>query len=739
MREILAPAGNKNSALAAINAGTDAIYLGLNKFSARYGAENFDGQSFKEICNYAHAFGVKVYAALNTVVKDDELDAFFDSVKNAWNDGVDALIMQDMYLGAFIKKSFPQIVLHLSTQAGCCNPLGAELAKEHGFDRVILARETKLKDVEKICSIIETEVFVQGALCTCFSGQCYMSSFAGGNSGNRGRCKQPCRKRYRIDRDGYDDAAYRLSLSDLCVGENIDKLIEAGVSSFKIEGRMRRAEYVAAAVGYYNELLNRFDENGRRAPDGGSKNRGERLLSELKRTYNRGNYTGGLAFGQDKTLISSSVQGHIGEYVGTIEVKNSKFICKSGSVFGAGDGFKILRGGKEAGGGTFGGKINGGFIINSRDRLKNGDKVFITTDARLNAKLSSQKRLIPVTLKADFFAGNKAEISVNGKKYYSELPLATAQTRPLSREEIINCFMKVDNYPFAPSFESVETDGVFMAASQLNALRRFVYENYFKEISHSRNREIEGSFEYRPFIAGKNGKTAVICSDLRGIKADIGILKPDNYEKTDLCGQFDGEKYLYVPPYLSGDEIEIIGRAAESFDGIYCDGYFGAGLAKALGKRFFAGTGFNITNGVSAGSCKADRICLSKELTAAEAERLSAENTFYLTAGNIKVMDLIYCPFGKKCATCDRRTRYTLTDDDNRRFPLRRYNISECRFEVYNCADLVSVNANGSRCGRLYDLSLENGATVLKELEKGTEPKKIFENYTRGHSNSRIL
>ena len=300
MSEILAPAGSENSAFAAINAGADAIYLGLDRFSARSSAENFCMENFKKILAYAHALGVKVYAALNTVVKNSELENFLDTCAEVWNAGADALIIQDVFLGKYIKARFPQVKLHLSTQAGTCNALGALLAKEYGFDRVILARETLLKDVVEISKIIETEAFVQGALCTCFSGQCYMSSFAGGNSGNRGRCKQPCRKVYSVDRRGFEEPAYRLSLSDLCVGENIKELAEAGVTSFKIEGRMRRPEYVAAAVGYYKDKVS---------------------LSSLKRTYNRGNYTKGLAFGQNKSFISSAVQGHIGEFAGIIKVK----------------------------------------------------------------------------------------------------------------------------------------------------------------------------------------------------------------------------------------------------------------------------------------------------------------------------------------------------------------------------------------------------------------------------------
>ncbi len=329
MTEILAPAGDEKCAYAAINAGANAIYLGLSAFSARSNAENFGYESLAKLIAYAHFFGVKIDAEMNTLLKAGELKEFINTTIKVNNLGTDALIIQDIYLGAYLKKNYPQMCLHLSTQAGVCNALGAKYAKSLGFSRVIVSRETAFADIKEIARIIETEVFVQGALCTCFSGQCYLSSFAGGNSGNRGKCKQPCRKRYSIDRKGFEELAYRISLSDLCVGEDVEKLVEAGVSSFKIEGRMRRSEYVSAAVTYYKNLLE------------GSAQKSD--LSALKRTYNRGNYTKGLAFGQDKSFLSAAVQGHIGEYLGTVSVESGKYILRTFESCGEGDGFKILR------------------------------------------------------------------------------------------------------------------------------------------------------------------------------------------------------------------------------------------------------------------------------------------------------------------------------------------------------------------------------------------------------------
>ena len=715
MSEILAPAGGQNSALAAINAGADAIYLGLDKFSARSSAENFNLEKFAELCGYAHLFGVKVHVALNTVVKNVELESFLKSAVEVWNNGADAIIIQDIFLGKYLKENFPQIKLHLSTQAGTCNIYGAKLAKEFGFDRVILARETKLSDIEEISKIIETEAFVQGALCTCFSGQCYMSSFAGGNSGNRGRCKQPCRKLYSIDRNGFEEEAYRLSLSDLCVGEDIKKLIDAGVTSFKIEGRMRRPEYVAAAVSYYRNIV-----DGKHGD-----------LSALKHTYNRGNYTKGLAFGQDKSFISSAVQGHIGEYAGVVKVESGKYICQTCAKFSSGDGFKILRAGKEIGGGIYGGDVKGDFIINTRDRLKNGDKVFITTDNALNRKLLEVKRTLPVNISAKFKAGSRAEINLNDCKFYGNSILQPAQNRPLSVSEIEECFKKTDAYPYWVNFDSIETDGVFLPKSELNSLRRMVFAEYYATHTASKNDKITAIFSVPCLKTAENNKTAVICSSFKNLSADIGILKLNDYSEDiySLTENFSGERFLYIPPYLTGDEIENIKPIASKFDGIYCDSYFGLILAKVLKIKFFAGTGFNITNSLSLKLCEADCISLSKELTERETKELSVQNSFYLTAGNIKVMDLIYCPFEKKCATCDKRSTYTLTDSTGRKFPLRRYNTSECRFEVYNCADLVT---KGITAGKLFDFSLCDEMTV-KAVQNTKELEKIFTNYTRGH------
>lgn len=729
MCEILAPAGGKKSALAAINSGADAIYLGLPDFSARKSAENFSAEDFKEISSLARIFGVKVYVAMNTLVKDAELDRFLNLLIDVQNAGADAVILSDIFLGRFVKRSYPQIKLHLSTQAGICNAYGAELAKNYGFDRVILSRETKLSDIAEISKIIETEVFVQGALCTCFSGQCYLSSFAGGNSGNRGRCKQPCRKKYSIDRKGFEEPAYRLSLADLRVGDKIEILREAGVSSFKIEGRMRRPEYVAAAVKYYKNLLNGCAE--------------EEDFSDLKRTFNRGNYTAGLAFGQDKNFISSAVQGHIGEFVGVIKVENGKYICTSGRRFSKGDSFKILREGKEVGGADFSGDSEGGFAVTSKALLRSGDKVFVTTDSAVNKRLLDKERKLTLKVSARFFAGERAEISVDGRKFYGDNPLEHAKNSPLKVEDIKECLKRVDKYPFEIVFGEVDTDGVFLPKSVLNGLRRKAYDGIFGILSENKNAQVVKNHVLPQPKTAENGKIAAIVGDAYGISADITVLKPRDYfdQNEKLSEKFTkkdgfGQKYLYLPPFMTGEEIERISPLIALADGVYCDGVWAVGLCERLKKPLFAGCGMNISNRVDLNECPAEYVALSKELTETEQRQLSTEKTFALSSGSLKVMDLIYCPFEKRCSSCDKRHLYSLTDEEGRRFPLARYKMGECRFEVYNCANLVGKSVTGT----LIDCTTLQDARKAVEICKDVQKQRIFyKNYTRGHSVSPVL
>ncbi len=254
MIELLSPAGSPEAVIAAVQNGADAVYLGLGNFNARRGAKNFTDEEFEKAVRYCRVRGCKVYAALNTLVNDRELESAVNTARLASRLGADALIVQDLGLVKVLRAALPDIPIHASTQMSLHNLAGVEAAAEMGVTRAVLARELSLEQIRFISkhASIETEVFVHGALCFCHSGQCYMSSLIGRRSGNRGMCAQPCRLAYSLG-GRMDD--HPLSLKDNCLVDRLAELEEAGVACLKIEGRMRRPEYTAIATSVYSKAL----------------------------------------------------------------------------------------------------------------------------------------------------------------------------------------------------------------------------------------------------------------------------------------------------------------------------------------------------------------------------------------------------------------------------------------------------------------------------------------------------
>ena len=707
----MAPAGDEAAFFAAVHSGADAVYLGLTDFSARKSAVNFSVENLKKYTDHAHALGVRVHVALNTLVKEGELAKFFECARLAWNAGADALIVQDIFLGKILKETYPEMVLHLSTQAGVCNLYGARLAKRYGFSRVILARETPFDGIAAIAREIETEVFVQGALCTCFSGQCYLSACIGGNSGNRGRCKQPCRKKYSIDRRGFGEPTYRLSLSDLSLGEDVKKLAAAGVRSFKIEGRMRSASYVGAAVAYYRDI---FDGTGDLAAD----------LSDLKRAYNRGDYTKGYVFGQDKKLISSAVQGHKGERVGTLERANGKYVfVRSSFAPSDGDGFKIIRGETEVGGGAYSSAFprgKGGFFLSSRPDYRDGDVVYLTNDTALAGRVAARRKTVPLEIALETGENIPIKIKVRGKfgerEFVSPFVCESAKTRGLSEKDFEECFCKTDLYPFCVSVKVKVADSPFAVKSALNAFRRDVYAAVWAELAGGREElaqrevRVEGKKLPPPTFSA-----VAILDDPSLLLEDCDrlgavVFAPKNYKNPDEFDEFFKKsqyyawhKYLYLPAFMTDSDIDAVKKNVPlgRFDGVYAEGTWAIGFCAEQNLKLFAGTGFGFFNSLSLSEfAKEDCVetaALSKELSAAESEGLAG---FRLAGGAIKVMELGHCPFSKTCVSCDKKDAYVLTDEAGRRFPLRRYVSGGCRFELFNCAALVPQTC----AYHLYDL-----------------------------------
>ena len=313
--EILAPAGSMEVLVAAVQSGADAVYIGGTEFSARRSAANFSLPQIAEAVRYCHLRDVKLHVAANILIKEKEKKQFLDYIGKLNDMNVDAVIIQDIGMAAQVRRMYPDLPLHASTQMTVTNSAGAEFLQKMGFSRIVLARELSREAIKKICSSvdIETEVFAHGALCMCYSGQCMLSSMIGGRSGNRGMCAQPCRLPYSIDYK----KGYLLSPKDLCMIDHIGELDKIGVTSLKIEGRLKRKEYVAAVTNIYKK----YEKSGEKV----TKNDKNALLS----AFNRSGFTSG--YFEDKlgrNMLSLDNPSNVSENVFSNEVLE---FCKKGA------------------------------------------------------------------------------------------------------------------------------------------------------------------------------------------------------------------------------------------------------------------------------------------------------------------------------------------------------------------------------------------------------------------------
>lgn len=323
MVEILAPAGSYESFLAAVHAGADAVYTGGTRFGARAHANNMDEAQLLEAISYAHLHGCNVYMTVNTLLKEDELrKELYEYLLPYYEHGLDAVIVQDVGVLRFVRHYFPDLPVHVSTQMTITNALGAEFLKQYGVERIVPARELNLEEVRKMkeATGLEIECFVHGALCYCYSGQCLYSSMIGGRSGNRGQCAQPCRLQYRMK--DTKKPLYLMSLKDICTLELIPELIEAGIDSFKIEGRMKKPEYVAAVTAMYRKYADLYEKVGKKDYQVAEEDR--QMLMDL---YNRGGSCSGYYHQHNgKDMVTLEKPNHTGTKACVIERQKGRSV-----------------------------------------------------------------------------------------------------------------------------------------------------------------------------------------------------------------------------------------------------------------------------------------------------------------------------------------------------------------------------------------------------------------------------
>lgn len=479
--ELLAPAQNKACAISAINSGADAIYIGAPQFSARKNAPN-SIEDIKQIVEYAHLFNAKVYVALNTILDDEELKTCEKLINKLYEIKVDALIIQDM---GILSLNLPPIVLHASTQCDNRTAEKVRFLEEIGFKRVILARELPLEKIQQIKknTDVELEHFVHGALCVSYSGQCYMSEYIGKRSANRGECAQACRMKYSLVDENNNFLAkdkYLLSLKDNNLSNHLEKLIKAGVTSFKIEGRLKDENYVKNTVLYYHNLLKKY-------PRIALGKIFASLEPNIEKTFNRG-FCDDYLFSKKDNIYDFSSPKSKGEFLGEVISKNdNSFVLKTTKEINPQDGLCfVISGNLEGCKVNRAEKIKTGVKIypNKKINLKIGDKIFRNIDVKFNKALESSK--ISRKLKVDFTIKDEKLIARDERNNKTEISLEgfeIANNQEKMKENFEKCLNKTQDLPFYTEnifFEAQKLS--FIPVSKLNEIRKELLEQLKSKI-----------------------------------------------------------------------------------------------------------------------------------------------------------------------------------------------------------------------------------------------------------------
>ena len=486
--KIVAPAGNMERFYSAISATADEIYLGLKGFGARRNAENFTVEELKKAIDYAHLRGSRIFLTLNTIMTNREIELLYPTLKDLYNYGLDAIIVQDIGYAEYLHKNFPSIEIHGSTQMTVANYYEINYLKELGFKRIVLPRELSFEEIKEIRKYtdMELEVFVSGSLCISFSGNCYMSSFIGGRSGNRGMCAQPCRKEYKTS---CGEKSYFLSPKDQLYGiDEIKKLQEIGVESIKVEGRMKDISYVYETVSYFRNLINGIDKE-----------------ENTHKLFNRG-YSKGYFYDNDKNIMNREYSYNMGEKIGEVVGKSIRL----DEDIISGDGITFVSKDYKNLGGTYINKIaykNEKLILNFPEGTK---YIFRNYNKRLNDEISKKLKSTDKKLEINFdFTAKLNEKLIlkiyledeNGNRILnleeiSETLTQKAQRRAISEDDIKEKLSEIGDSEFTVKNIKIDIDeNIFIPLSELKNLKRNAVEKFREKILSYFRRDLDSELK----------------------------------------------------------------------------------------------------------------------------------------------------------------------------------------------------------------------------------------------------
>ena len=767
--ELLAPVGSFDALKAAVQNGANAVYLGGKEFSARASANNFDRDELKEAVRYAHIRGVQVFVTANTLRKQNEIEEFLEYIKYLYDIDVDAIILQDIGMARLVKELLPDFEIHASTQMVAHSLEDVLYLQNIGFDRVVLARELNIQEIEHICknSNVDIEVFVHGALCVCYSGQCLMSSMLGNRSGNRGRCAQPCRQKYELI-DIYSgevintDGEYLLSPKDLNSIQDIDKVIEAGVHSLKIEGRMKRPEYVATVIGSYRKTIDEYMETKKI-------NVSDETMNNLYTIFNR-KFTKGYLFGDvGEDIMNSNRPNNLGLYIGKVVDYNRKakrLKIKLENILKKGDGISI-------GGGTIGRIIkSNGDIANIGYKgetieldfigdAKRNQIIYKTSDSDLlntvqkTFEEDTENVKVSIDAKIEIKLGKKPRLTLcdsfgNTTTLEADKEVEQAMKVALSEEKVVTQISKLGNTSYIINNITVDMDdNVSLPISILNQIRRDAIESLSEERVAIKNRAYKNKeIAYNPksFVRDDEVKLRAKVKNIEQLKAIVNYKEIDAIYYEDIntldeaktIANENNMNLIYsVPRVLRNKDYKILNKLDKNSNievqtgnlgcvslfkdnGIYIDYYLNSFNSETINHYKQEG---------------AKTICISQELNLTEIKETlkhtdaEIESVVY---GYTPLMISEYCPMGvlvrdckkdKRSAICNKSV-YALKDSKEEVFRITQDIF--CRSSIYNSKplcmidDLIDVKNSGINVFRL-DFTFEDASQVKEVVEAHIE------------------
>ncbi len=695
--------------VAAVQCGADAIYLGAGDFNARKSADNFGGE-LNSAVGYCHARGAQVYVTLNTMVRQDELGRLEKTIGEICAAGADGVIVQDIGVARAVRQMAPTLPLHASTQLAVHNPQGVEFLVKNGFTRAVMAREMEFEEIARCANLgAELEVFIHGALCVSCSGQCLMSSLIGGRSGNRGLCAQPCRMKYRMD----EKEAYLLSTKDLCSLDHMQALIQAGADSLKIEGRLKRPEYVAQTTAAYRRLLDDI-RSGKRTDTAG-------LRREMQQMFNRGGFTTGYGPSvKDTELMFSKKPNHMGVEIG--------FARRNGEVelsenVDSKDALALLRGRDTEIPVHMNACAKGSAIL---PEARKGDVlVRLVSQSQMKAAqelFTGEFKKFPVDIVLTLKTGVAAEISLSDGIHTvccAGEAVQPAQNKPTDPERIRAQIEKMGDTPFEiRNYHAEISENAFVPVSAVNQLRRLAVEKLiekrfgkpheFKPLELPVQEKITRN---RPELLAQSADPDILRRALEN-GADFAVFAPEDMRLAALETALDAlpERFdIALPPVMTENTLKTVNAWANrhtdrirrvlvnNISHLACEW-----KAEIAGDMFM-----NIANGLSAAQMKEwgiESITPSVELNRTQIEAFSASRQL-IVYGSLPLMQLRHCPLRaaknidgahKSCRRCDsahpddKISAKEFIDRTGARFPLRRIAGDEgCVIQLLNSAKLM--------------------------------------------------